>query len=191
VNVRLLPWAACVAVVLALAVRAALPGKGEGMPAPRAVEGPLNAGPDIRLGPAEVREFHEDGSWNRLEADAAVYEYARRILTGRGVVVYPMGGPLRGATMRAPSASWDFDRAVVSFPEGGSVAREGGWTGELSPAVLDIAGRVLRVPGAATLSGPGFSVHGMNLVWSWTEGTITMDSPRSRLKTSPPPRRKG
>jgi len=138
-------------------------------------------GPEIRLGPAEVREYRDDGSWNRLTAEGAVYEYARKAVTGRGVVVYLMGGAIRGATARAPLASWDFDRAAVSLPEGCRVDHEGGWAGDLSPATLDFAQKTLHVPGAATLSGPGFSVTGKDLAWNWGEGRITMNTPKSRI----------
>lgn len=188
---RLLPWGACAVLVLALAVHAALPGRGAGKPAPTGAQGPGDAGPEIRLGPAEVREFRDDGTVNRLTADAAVYEYFRRALSGRGVVVYLTGGKLRGSTVRAPSVSWDFDRSVVSMPEGGWMEHEEGWTGELSPATLDFAGRVLHVPGTATISGPGFTVTGRTLTWNWAEGKITMDSPRSRVRPSSAPGRRG
>ena len=190
-SARLLPWAACAALVLALAVRAALPGKGGAVPAPAGARGAGETGPEIRLGPAEVREFHDDDTSNRLSADGAVYEYARKTLSSRGTVVYLMGGALRGSIVRAPSASWDFDRAMVSLPEGGRMENEGGWGGELSPAIVDLAGRLLRVPGAATVTGPGFSVTGQNLAWNWREGKITMDSPRGLIRPAAALRRGG
>jgi len=188
---RLLPWAACAALVLALAVRAALPGKGAAVPAPGSSRGPAETGPEIRLGPAEVLEIHDDGSRNRLTAEGAVYEYERKMLTGHGVVIYPKAGSARGSTVRAPSVAWDFDRASIALPEGGGADYEGGWKGELSPATVDLAVRTLRVPGPATISGPGLSITGSNLVWKWVDGKITMDSPRSRILPAATHRRKG
>ena len=190
---RLLPWAACAALVLALAVHAALSGKGPVPPASGAVRGMGETGREIRLGPAEVWEFHDDGSRNRLTAESAVYEYERKTLAGRGVIVYPMAaaGAARDSIVRAPEAHWDFDRAAISLPEGARVDHAGGWTGEVSPATLDLAVRTLRAPGAATFSGPGFSVAGDHFAWDWGNGRITMDSPKGRIVPSAVPRRRG
>ena len=190
-NARLLPWAAFAALVLTFAVRAALPGKGAGVAAPGVAREAAESGPQIRLGPAEMVEFHEDGAVNRLAAEAALYEFARRTMTAREVVVHLQAGSLRGATVRAPAASWDFDRASMSLPGGCRVDHEGGWTGDLSPATLDLAGRTLRAPGAATFSAPGFIISGNRLVWNWGEGNITLDSPKSRIQPAAASRRKG
>jgi len=190
-STRLLPWAACAALVLALAVRAGLPGKGAAVPAPGSHGRTAETGPEIRLGPAEVLEIHDDGSRNRLTSEGAVYEYVRKTLTGHGVVVYPMAGSARGSTVRAPAVAWDFDRASMAFPEGGVADYVGGWKGELSPATVNLAAHTLRVPGPATISGPGFSITGSNLVWNWVDGKITMDSPRSRILPTAAHRRKG
>jgi len=190
-STRLLPWAACAALVLALAVRAALPGKGAAVPAPGSSRGPVETGPEIRLGPAEVLEIHDDGSRNRLTAEGAVYEYERKMLTGHGVVVYPMTGAARGSTVQAPAATWDFERASITLPEGGRMDHQGGWKGELSSATVDLAARTLRVPGEATISGPGFTITGTRLGWSWVDGKITMDSPKSRILPAAAHRRRG
>jgi len=189
-NSPLLPWIAMALLVLGLAVRSALPEKGVAIPAsrPEAASG----GPEIRLGPVEVREIHDDGSWNRLDADGAVYAYANRTVTAGGVkVLLGDEGPFSGTTVRAPNAVWNLEGKTIGFPEGCRVAREGGWTGELSPAILDLAEKVLRVPGPARIEGPGVSVEGMNLAWQWKEGMIMMDSPRSRLSPAARPGRKG
>ena len=190
-NARLLPWAAFAGFVLAMAVLPALTGKVAVSPAAGGPQG-LLAGPEIRLTTVDVREYHDDsGEWNRLTAEQASYEYARRTVMGTKVVIHLMGKALLGTTVQAPSASWDFDRAALSFPEGAALAREGGWAAEVSPATLDIAGQVLRVPGPATLSGPGITASGRNLVWEWGEGKIAMDSPRGRFLPAAVPRRTG
>jgi hypothetical protein len=149
-------------------------------------------GPEIRLGPVDVRELHDDGSWNRLDADGAVYSYANRTVSAGGVTVFlGEGAPFAGTTVRAPRAAWDLDGKTIGLPEGCRVARKGGWTGELSAATLDLAGSILRVPGPARVEGPGVSVQGENLAWEWVEGKITMESTTSRLSPVQNPGRKG
>jgi hypothetical protein len=191
VNARLLPWAVFAGLVLAMAVFPSLSGKVAVGPADGTPQG-IPAAPEIRLATVDVREFHDDGGdWNRLIAELASYEYARRTVTGTRVRIHLMEKALRGTTVEAPAASWDFDHAALSFPEGARLAREGGWAAEVSPATLDIAGQVLRVPGPATLSGPGITATGRGLVWEWGDGKITMDSPRGRFQPAAVPRRKG
>lgn len=191
-NARLLPWAAMALLVLVLAVRSALTTNVIGVPeGARGPETP-GGGPEIRLGPVDVRELHDDGSWNRLDADGAVYGYASRTVSAGGVTVFlGEGSPFAGTTVHAPRAAWDLDGKTIGLPEGCRVAREGGWTGELSAATLDLAGSVLRVPGPARIEGPGFSVRGRNLAWEWAEGKITMESTTSRLSPVKGPGRKG
>jgi len=191
-NARLLPWAAMALLVLGLAVRpslqtrvAAVPGRGQGQEA-------AAGGPEIRLGPVDMRELHDDGSWNRLDADGAVYAYASRSISADGVTVYlGEGSRFAGTTVLAPRAAWDLDGKSIGLPEGCRVALKGGWTGELSAATLDLAGSVLRVPGPAKIEGPGVSVAGGDLAWEWTKEKITMESTRSRISPARAPGRKG
>jgi len=191
-NLRLLPWAAIALLVLFLAVRAALPTNAVAVPAGGAGPETAGGGPEIRLGPVDVRELHDDGSWNRLDADGAVYAYANRTVTAGGVIVFlGEGSTFAGTTVRAPRAAWDLDGKTIGLPEGCRVARKGGWTGELSAGTLDLARSVLRVPGPARIDGPGVSVQGKNLAWEWVEGKITMESTRSRLPPGKVPGRKG
>jgi len=191
-RLRLLPWVAMALLVLVLAVRSALTTNVGAVPA--GATGPETAGdgPEIRLGSVDVRELHDDGSWNRLDADGAVYAYASRTVSAAGVtVILGEGTPFAGMTVRAPRAAWDLDGKAIGLPEGCRVARKGGWTGELSAATLDLAGSVLRVPGPARIEGPGVSVQGKNLAWEWVEGKITMESTISRLSPVKGPGRKG
>ena len=188
-NVRLIPWAVIALLVLALSVHSALTTTVVAVTA-----GPETAGSgtEIRLGPVDVRELHDDGSWNRLDADGAVYAYADRSVTAGGVVVFlGEGASFAGTTVRAPRAAWDLDGKTIGLPQGCRVARIGGWTGELSAGTLDLAGSVLRVPGPARIDGPGVSVQGKNLAWEWVEGKITMESTRSLLPPGKFPGRKG
>jgi hypothetical protein len=169
-------------VVVVLAVRSSLPTNVVAVPAAASVTETAGGGAEIRLGPVDVRELHDDGSWNRLDADGAVYAYASSTVTAGGVTVFlGEGSPFEGTTVRAPRASWDLDGKTIGLPEGCRVARKGGWTGELSAATLDLAGSVLRVPGPARIEGPGVSVQGKSLAWEWVEGKITMESTRSLL----------
>lgn len=191
-NARILPWAAMALLVLVLAVRSALPGKGVAVPAGAPEPDSAIGGPEIRLGPVEVREHHDDGSWNRLDAEGAVYSYAGRTVDAGDVTVFlGNGAPVSGTTVRAPRAAWNLDGKTIGLPGGCRIEREGGWTGELSAATLDLAGRVLRVPGPARIEGPGVFVEGKNLAWQWGEGKITMESPRSRILPAKVPGRKG
>lgn len=191
-NLRLLPWVAMALVVLVLAVRTALSTNVVAAPAGVAGQETTGSGPEIRLGPVDVRELHDDGSWNRLDADGAVYAYAGRTVTAGGVtVLLGEGAPFAGTTVRAPRAAWDLDGRKIGLPEGCRLARKDGWTGELSAATLDLAGSVLRVPGPARIEGPGVSVRGRNLAWEWVEGKITMESTRSILPPGTRPGRKG
>lgn len=191
-NLRLLPWAAMALLVLFLAVWSVLPTNVVAVPAGAPGPEAAGRGPEIRLGPVEVRELHDDGSWNRLDADGAVYAYASRTVSAGGVTVFlGEGAPFAGTTVRAPRAAWDLDGKTIGLPEGCRVARKGGWSGELSAATLDLAGSILRVPGPARIEGPGVSVQGKNLAWEWVEGKITMESTTSRLSPVKNPGRRG
>jgi len=191
-NARLLPWVAMALLVLGLAVRSALPTNIVAVPVWAPGPEASGGGPEIRLGPVDVRELHDDGSWNRLDAEDAVYGYASRTVSAGVVTVFlGEGTPFAGTSVRAPRAAWDFDGKTIGLPEGCRVERTGGWTAELSAATLDLAGSVLRVPGSAGIEGPGVSVQGKNLAWEWVEGKITMESTRSRLSPAKGPGRKG
>ena len=191
-NARLFPWAAMAIVVLVLAARSALSPSVVAVPVEATEQEMAGGGPEILLGPVDVRELHDDGSWNRLDADGAVYAYASRTVTAGNVTVFlGEGTPFAGTTVRAPRATWDLDGKTIRLPEGCRVARKGGWTGELSAATLDLAGSVLRVPGPARMEGPGVSVQGKGLAWGWVEGKITMESTRSLLPPGKVSGRKG
>ena len=191
-NLRLLPWAAMALLVMVLAVRFALPTNVVAVPAGAPEPETAGGGPEIRLGPVDVRELHDDGSWNRLDADGAVYGYANRTVSAWGVTVFlGEGASFAGTTVRAPRAAWDLDGKTIGLSEGCRAARKDGWTGEFSAATVDLAGSVLRVPGPARIEGPGVSVQGKNLAWEWVEGKITMESTRSRLSPGKNPGRKG
>ena len=191
-TLRLLPWAAIALLVLALAFRSVLPTNVVAVPTGTPGQESTGGGPEIRLGTADVRELHDDGSWNRLDAENAVYGDASRTVSAGGVTVFlGEGAPFAGTTVRAPKAAWDLDGKTIGLPEGCRAERKDGWTGELSPATLDLAGSVLQVPGPARIEGPGVSVQGENLAWKWVEGKITLESTRSRLSPAKGPGRKG
>jgi hypothetical protein len=191
-NLRLLPWAGMALLVLVLAMRFAFPTNVVAVPAGTPEPEMAGGGPEIRLGPVDVRELHDDGSWNRLDAEGAVYAYAGRNVSAEGVTVFlGEGEAFAGTTVRAPRAAWDLDGKTIGLPEGCRVARKGGWTGDLSAATLELAGSVLRVPGPARIEGPGVSLQGRNLAWKWVDGKITMESTTSRLSPVKGPGRKG
>jgi len=105
-TVRLVPWAAMALLVLALAIRSSLPTNVAAVPAGATGPEATGGGPEIRLGPVDVRELNDDGSWNRLEADGAVYAYSDRSVTAGGVTVFlGEGAPFARTTVRAPRAA--------------------------------------------------------------------------------------
>lgn len=190
-NLRLLPWAAIALLVLGLAARSALSTNSAAVP-----EGTPGAeaqgGPEIRVGPVDVRELHDDGSWNRLDAEGAVYGYADRTVSGWGVTVFlGEGTPFAGTSVRAPRAAWDLDGKTIGLAAGCRVERADGWTGDLSASTLDLARSVLRVPGPVRIEGPGVVTQGKNLAWEWAEGKITMESTQSRISPAMGPGRRG
>jgi hypothetical protein len=178
--------------VLVLSVRSVLPTNVVAVPAGARGPGTDGGGPEIRLGRVDVRELHDDGSWNRLDADGAVYGYSNRTVSAWGVTIFlGEGAPFAGTTVRAPRAAWDLDGKTIGLSEGCRATGKDGWAGEFSAATLDLAGSVLRVPGPARIEGPGVSVQGKNLAWEWVEGKITMESTSSRLSPAKAPGRKG
>lgn len=192
VNIRLLPWAAMALLVLGLTVRSVLTTNVVAVPAGTPGQESVGVGPEIRLGLVDLRELHDDGSWNRLDAEDAVYGYASRTVTAGGVTVFlGEGAPFTGTTVRAPYAAWDLDGKTIALPGGCRAERKDGWTGDLSAATLDLAGSVLQVPGPGGIDGPGVSVQGKNLAWKWVDGKITLESTRSRLTPAKGPGRKG
>lgn len=189
-TLRLLPWAAFAAAVAALSFLAPALEKAAPVPASERKAAALDL--EVRLSPVDLREFHDDGGWNRLEAEKAVYSYGRRTVTGTGVSVSLGEGKVSGGSVvRAPSAFWDFNGRSIDLPEGARAEREDGWGGEFASARIDLDTRTLRVPGAVTLSGPGLSVTGENLEWRWPDGRISMDSPVSRIVPESLPGRRG
>ena len=58
-NLRLLPWAAMALLVLVLSFRFALPTDVVAVPAGAPGPETTGGGPEIRLGPVDVRELHD------------------------------------------------------------------------------------------------------------------------------------
>jgi len=136
--------------VLVLAIRFAFPTNVVAVPAGAPEPEMAGGGPEIRLGPVDVRELHDDGSWNRLDADGAVYGYASRTVSAWGVTVFlGEGSTFAGTTVRAPRAAWDLDGKTIGLSEGCRAAQKDGWKGEFSAATVDLAGTVLRVRAGA------------------------------------------
>ena len=82
----------------------------------------------------DVRELHDDGSWNRLDAEDAVYGYASRTVSAGGVTVFLGEGAAVRRDDRPRAAGGvgprrEDDRASRGVPGG---TRRDGWTGELS-----------------------------------------------------------
>ena len=185
-TARLLPWAVMAAVIAAFAVLTpALPkGASEAGVGERKGLSYL----EIRLWPVDMREFRDDGSWNRLVASEAIYSYADRTVSGTGVTISlnARAGLQRigESELRAVKAFWDFDRRRIELPDGGEGESSQGWKVNMAPAVFDLESSILSTPGKTSLDGPDFSVVGENLRWNWLDEKIFLDSPVSRIMPS-------
>ena len=145
-NARLLPWAAMALLVLVLAVRSALSTNVVAVPAGATGPETAGGGPEIRLGPVDVRELHDDGSWNRLDADGAVYGYASRTVIRGGRDGFSGGGRAvrrddRPRAARGVGPRREDDRASRGVP-GGTEGRVDGGTlrGDAGPGGIGPSG---------------------------------------------------
>src|SRR3990170_4684184 len=102
-----------------------------------------------------------------------------------------LGTVRRRSAVRAPKASWDMQNGQIFLPEGGSAENDTGWSSAISTANLSLPERILTATGKASLSGPGLSVVGDNLVWHWREGKVSLEMPKTRLEPSLAFRRRG
>ena len=141
---------------------------------PDAVE---EAGPEIVLYDVAMREVREGGGDWRLTSGRATYSVLdKRLLAVETTLTLPE--PSGGVLVRASRAAWDMDSGRIDLPEGGSASNRAGWSASVPSARLDLRERVMTARGA-TLSGPGLSVSGANLVWRWKEGKVSLDSPKT------------
>ena len=185
-TLRVLPWAVIAVVIAAFAfLTPALP---KGDPEARQGERKGLSYLEIRLWPVDMREFRDDGSWNRLVATEAIYSYAERTVSGTDVTIsLSAQGGLRNigeSELRASRAFWDFDRKRIELPDGGEADSAQGWKVSMAPAVFDLENRIVTAPGKNSLRKPDLSVIGENLRWNWLAEKVFLDSPVSRIMPS-------
>lgn len=147
------------------------------------------AGPEIVLHDVEMREVREGGGDYRLSSERATYSVRERTLLAAGMTL-ALPEPSGEISVRAPRAAWDMDAGRIDLPGGFSAVNRAGWSASVPDGRLDLKERVMTAKGAA-LSGPGVSVSGINLVWRWREGTVSLDSPRTLVTPGKVPRNEG
>ncbi|MGZ8439975.1 MAG: hypothetical protein ACXWXD_04240 [Candidatus Deferrimicrobiaceae bacterium] len=136
-------------------------------------------GPKIVLRGVEMIEAREEGPAYRLRSDDASYSAmsARVVASGVTLTLKERKGDI---VVTAPAASWDMNEGRVDLDEGASARNDRGWTASAPRAVIDLRSEEIAAE-EASLAAPGVTVTGSNLRWRWREGTMALDSPRSRI----------
>ncbi len=95
-------------------------------------------------------------------------------------VTLALSEPEGNIVVTAPVASWSMNEGRIDLADGASARNDAGWTATARRARVDLQSAVISAD-AASLTGPGVTVEGNNLRWSWDEGTITLESPKSTI----------
>lgn len=135
--------------------------------------------PSLALGGVDFREFRADGTTIRLQAERASYGILGHDLSAR-VVTVSVPTSAGEVVFNAPVAMWDVDAGIVRLPDGGRAEGAGGWSATVPDARLDLPARRMTASDAS-LAGPGLALEGRDFVWSWKDGTMTMDTPRGHV----------
>lgn len=174
-------FAALFAALGGIGLLAAISMKGSGP------QGSSSAGipsePEVILQGVEMREIRKEGAPYRAFSDQATYRFLSNRFSGTGVTL-ELSGKSGEMVVRAPKASWDMKTGQIFLSEGGSAENRAGWSANVTSANLSLPERVLTAAGKARFSGPGLSVVGDNLVWSWREGTVALEMPKTLLEPS-------
>lgn len=187
---RALPvFATLVLVLAALAIVAAVPGGPRGRASGDASLRRAGEGPMLVLREVDVKEMRPGATTVRFRSDRASYAILARHLSAEGVTVV-LPGPEGEIVVEAPLASWDMDAGIVLLPGGGRGAGAGGWSASVPEARLDLSARKVTA-GSASLSGPGVSVEGRDLVWMWKDGALTLEAATGRVLPGKAARRDG
>ena len=148
-------------------------------------------GPKIVLRGVEMIEAHREGPVYRLRSDDASYSAmsARVAASGVTLTLKEREGDI---VVTAPAASWNMNEGRVGLDEGASARNDRGWTASAPRAIIDLRSEVIAAE-EASLAAPGVTVTGSNLRWRWREGTMALDSPRSRIisQNLPAPGKRG
>lgn len=148
-------------------------------------------GPQIVLQGVEMLEIRGEEAMYRLDSDTASYSVADGRISASGVTLTfrERSGDI---VVRASAAAWRMEAGRIDLDEVVSVANKTGWTASAPSATVDLRSQVI-VAQEAKLSAPGLTVAGNNLQWRWSEGRMTLDSPKSSVlpRLVSPPVRQG
>jgi hypothetical protein len=187
---RALPVAAILVLALAaLGVVAAILGGWRGRAYRDASLRSAVEGPMLVLHGVDVREIRPGGTTIRFRSERASYAILARHLSAEDVTV-ALPAPEGEIVVEAPLALWDMDAGIVLLPEGGRGGGAGGWSATVPEARLDLSVRQMTASGAS-LSGPGVSVAGRDLVWKWKDGTLTLEAATGSVLPGKASRRDG
>jgi len=184
-------FAALFAALGGIGLLAAISMKGPGPQGPFGISAAgSRSEPEVILQGVEMREIRKEGAPYKVSSEQATYSLLSSRFSGTGMTL-ELSGNAGEMVVRAPIASWDMQTGQVFLPEGGSAENRTGWTAAVASANLSLPERMLTSTGKAMLSGPGLSMVGDNLVWSWREGTVALKLPKTRLEPSRAFRRRG
>ncbi len=146
-----------------------------------------DGGPQIVLREVEMVEAGPGGRFYRLVSEDATYSFRSGQVLASGVTLSlkQQGGDV---VVKASIASWNMSEGRIELAEGASAGNGLGWTASAPIASIDLKSKVISAE-EANLDGPGITVIGSNLRWRWHDGTVALDSPRSRIlpdRVSPP-----
>ena len=144
-------------------------------------------GPKIVLRGVEMIEAREEGPVYRLRSDDASYSAMSALVVASGVTL-TLSERMGDIVVTAPAASWNMNEGRVDLGEGATARNDRGWTASSPRAIIDLRSEEIAAE-EASLAAPGVTVTGSNLRWRWREGTMALDSPRSRIipRTMPAP----
>lgn len=189
-NGRRIAWGAAAAVAAALAAWGVLRGRPPDLRESPAARNGSAVGPELLLRDVDMREAHDNGAVYSLRADRVAYAMAGRTLLAGKVVI---GAPASSGEIlvSAPRAEWDTEAGRVRLDEGASASDGQGLAATVARGTLELASRRFLGRGHASVSGNGFSIVGDNLAWHWSEGRISIQSPKGRIAPAALPGRKG
>lgn len=184
-------FVALVAALGGIGFLAAISMKGPGPQGPVGISAAgSRSEPEVILQGVEMREIRKEGAPYKVFSEQATYSLLSSRFSGTGVI-FEHSGNAGEMVVRAPIASWDMQTGQIFLPEGGSAENRTGWSAAVVSANLSLPERMLTSAGKAMLTGPGLSVVGDNLVWSWKEGTVALELPKTHLSPSRVFRRRG
>jgi hypothetical protein len=148
-------------------------------------------GPKVVLHGVEMIEVHREGPVYRLRSDDASYSVRAASVVASGVTL-TLKEREGDIVVTAPAASWNMNEGRVDLDEGASVRNDTGWTASAPRVIIDLRSEVIAAK-EASLAAPGVTITGSNLRWRWREGTVALDSSRSRIipRNLPVPGKRG